>query len=131
VKKLAPSFDDWLKEAKESDNTDKCGMFLMHCGVVRASAKAKVRSGDDSVPPVKGMVFSYDQSKVDAAVEAAKALSGIFCVKVWLNSGELKTGDDIMRVLVGGDIRPNVTEALQYLVGRLKTECVSEYELYL
>ena len=33
-----------------------------------------------------------------------------------------------MFVLIGGDIRPHVVEALQYLVGRIKNECVSETE---
>ena len=37
-------------------------------------------------------------------------------------------GDDIMLVLVGGDIRPHVVDALQALVGKLKTECVTELE---
>ena len=33
-----------------------------------------------------------------------------------------------MRVLIGGDIRPHVVDALQSLVGRLKSECVTEQE---
>ena len=47
-------------------------------------------------------------------------MPGIYCVKAWLNEGELAVGDDIMLVLVGGDIRPHVVDALQALVGRLK-----------
>ena len=42
----------------------------------------------------------------------------------------MTVGDDIMYVLIGGDIRPHVVEALQYLVGRIKTECVTETELH-
>ena len=42
--------------------------------------------------------------------------------------GELAVGDDIMFVLVGGDIRPHVIGALQQLVGTLKNECVTELE---
>ncbi len=34
-----------------------------------------------------------------------------------------------MYVLIGGDIRPNVIDALQFLVGTIKDECVSEVEL--
>ena len=56
------------------------------------------------------------------------AMDGIFYVRAWLNEGELAVGDDIMFVLVGGDIRPHVIDALQHLVGRLKSECVSEVE---
>ena len=35
-----------------------------------------------------------------------------------------------MLVLVGGDIRPRVIDALQSLVGEIKSECVREEELY-
>ena len=49
-------------------------------------------------------------------------------MEVWLNEGELSVGDDIMYVLIGGDIRPHVVDALQYLVGRIKSECVTEEE---
>jgi molybdopterin synthase catalytic subunit len=57
-------------------------------------------------------------------------MDGVYYVRAWLNEGKLKIGDDIMCVLVGGDIRPHVVDALQYLVGRLKNECVTEKELY-
>ena len=74
------------------------------------------------------MLFRYDQAKVDAAIAGAYQLPGIYYIRVWLNEGELTVGDDIMYVLIGGDIRPHVVEALQYLVGRIKSECVSEEE---
>ena len=74
------------------------------------------------------MAFSYDRAKVDAAVDEARRLPGIGYVRVWLNEGELSVGDDIMLVLIGGDIRPRVIDALQQLVGTIKNECVSEIE---
>lgn len=129
-KKTPPSLDAWLKEAKADEMAAKCGMFLMHNGVVRESAKAKVRAGQEDAPDVIGMTFSYDAEKVDAAVDAALAMPGISLVKVWLNEGSLTVGDDIMFVLVGGDIRPHVIDALQSLVGEIKTHCVNEEEIY-
>ena len=39
-------------------------------------------------------------------------------------------GDDIMYVLIGGDIRPRVIDALNFLVGRIKSECVIEKEVF-
>ena len=64
-----------------------------------------------------------------AAIRAAEAMEGIRFVRVWLNEGELSVGDDIMYVLIAGDIRPRVVDALQTLVGTLKNECVTEEEL--
>ena len=127
---MVPSMDAWLSEAKSSEHAGKIGMYLTHNGVVRESAKALVRSGDESAKPVKGMIFSYEKEKVNAVVADAYNLPGIYYVKVWLNEGELKVGDDLMYVLVGGDIRPHVIAGLEYIVGRLKNECVTETELY-
>ena len=124
-----PSIDQWLKEAKAHESAAKIGMYLTHNGTVRQTAKARVRRGEDA-PDVTGMYFTYDQAKVDAAVEETYALDGIYYVKAWLNEGELTVGDDIMYVLIGGDIRPHVVDALQFLVGKLKNECVEETEIY-
>ena len=128
-KKLSPSMDAWMAEAKAHESAEKIGMYLTHNGIVRKSAKAKVRLGEDA-KDVTGMLFSYDQAKVDAAVEETYALDGIYYVKAWLNEGKLTVGDDIMYVLIGGDIRPHVVDALQFLVGKLKNECVEETEIY-
>lgn len=124
-----PSIEQWLREAKQQPNADQCGMYLFHNGVVRATAKAQVRHGEAS-PRVTGMRFSYDQNKVDAAVQRVQDMPGIFHVRAWLNSGTLQVGDDLMLLLVGGDIRPHVVDALQALLDELKSICVKEQEHY-
>lgn len=129
-KKESPSIDTWLKEAKAHESAPRIGMYLTHNGVVRQSAKAQVRLGEADAKPVIGMLFSYDQAAVDAIIAETYKMDGIYYIKVWLNEGELGVGDDIMYVLIGGDIRPHVVDALQYLVGRIKSECVAETELY-
>jgi molybdopterin synthase catalytic subunit len=128
MKKEPPSIDEWLKEAKADPAALQEGMFLVHNGVVRQTPKAKVRQGIDDGSLVKGMEFAYDGAKVDAAIAATYKMDGIFCVKVWLNEGQLELGEDIMYVLIGGDIRPHVVDALQFLVEKIKTECVTEFE---
>ncbi len=126
--KKVPSIDEWLKEAKSDPKASQTGMFLVHNGVVRETPKSKVREGVDDGSRVTGMLFSYDAGRVDAAVEEARKMEGIFYVKAWLNEGHLQVGDDIMLVLVGGDIRPNVINTLQHLVTKIKTQCVTEIE---
>lgn len=130
MKKTPPSVDLWLKEAKEHESAPKIGMYLTHNGTVRQSAKAKVRQGAEGTRNVSGMVFSYDSEKVDAVIAETYKMEGIYYIRVWLNEGELEMGDDIMYVLIGGDIRPRVIDALNYLVGRIKNECVVETEVY-
>ena len=129
MKKTPPSTDAWLREAKEHESAPKIGMYLTHNGIVRQTAKAKVRYGAEDTREVTGMIFSYDAEKVDAVIADTYKLDGIYYIKVWLNEGELGVGDDIMYVLIGGDIRPRVVDALNYLVGRIKDECVVETEL--
>ena len=120
--------DEWLRQAKAEQDAPENGMYLFHNGVVRRTAKAQVREGVQDAPEVTGMEFSYDKALLEGLVEATHQLPGIFYVRAWLNEGKLKVGDDIMYVLVGGDIRPHVVDALQYLVGRIKNECVTELE---
>lgn len=128
MKKLSPSIDEWLKEAKNDPAALQEGMFLVHNGVVRQTPKARVRQGIDDGSIVKGMEFAYDVVKADAAIAETYKMDGIFHVRVWLNEGQLELGDDIMYVLIGGDIRPHVVDALQFLVEKIKSECVTEIE---
>lgn len=128
MEKVSPSIDKWLKEAKADPAALQEGMFLVHNGIVRQTPKVKVRQGFDDGSSVKGMKFAYDAAKVDAAIAETNKMDGIFHVRVWLNEGKLKLGDDIMYVLIGGDIRPHVVDALQFLVGKIKSECVTEIE---
>ncbi len=126
----APSMDSWLAEAKKQPGSDECGMYLFHNGVVRKTARAKVRSGEADAPEVRKLFLSYDREKADAAVKNALAMPGIRYARVWINEGELDIGEDMMLVLVGGDIRPHVIEALQTLVGEIKNKCVTEREIF-
>ena len=130
MNKPSPSMDAWLQEAKQHPDAAKVGMYLTHNGVVRQTAKAKVRNDAPNTQQVIGMQFSYDAQKVNTVIADTYAMEGIYYVNVWLNEGTLNVGDDLMYVLIGGDIRPRVIDALQYLVSRVKNECVQEVELY-
>ena len=130
IDKEIPSMDLWLKEAKLHESAPNIGMYLTHNGVVRQSAKAKVRLNEENTLPVAAMDFSYDRNKVETVLAATLQMDGIYYLKVWLNEGRLQVGEDIMYILIGGDIRPHVVNALDYLLGRLKHECVTEREIY-
>lgn len=126
--KTPPSMDAWLREAKAAPDSGKVGMYLTHNGVVRATARTQVREGK-AQRAVTGMRFGYDKERAEAAVSEIRTWPGIFHVRIWLNEGELSVGDDLMYVLVGGDIRPHVIAALEALVAKLKEECVTEEEI--
>lgn len=116
-----PSLDAWLAAAKLEEDAAGVGMYLCHNGVVRSYS----RDGR----PVAAMDLSVDRVRLDEILETAALMEGVSVVRVWVNEGHLEVGDDIMYVLVGGDIRDNVFEALGALVRMIKTEVVKEAEI--
>lgn len=128
--KPEPSIDEWLKEAKASENAAQCGMWLTHNGVVRITPKAQVREGAEGLGEVAQVDFSYDAEGLAAAEAEALTWPGVYYVRTWLNEGVLNVGDSIMYVLIGADIRPRCVDALQKLVGKIKNELVVEKEIY-
>ncbi len=127
--KPEPNMNEWLAEAKASENAAKCGMILTHNGIVRITPKAQVREGVVDLGEIARVDFSYDEAALAAAVEEALMWEGIYFVKAWLNEGACAVGDSLMYVMIGGDIRPRVIEALQNLVGKIKAEIVIEKEI--
>ncbi len=116
-----PSLDAWLADIKAGGDIEGTGMYLVHNGVVRGHS----RDGR----PVTGMVLSVDRDLLAEIVESARLMEGVTHVRAWVNEGDLSVGDDIMYVLVAGDIREHVFEALQAFVRMIKTEVVTEVEL--
>jgi molybdopterin synthase catalytic subunit len=75
------------------------------------------------------MTLRTDAGRLDEALTEAATWPGVFAVRGWANEGELSVGDDIMKLLVAGDIREHVFAALQRLVSLMKTEVLMESEL--
>ncbi|MEL7667078.1 MAG: molybdenum cofactor biosynthesis protein MoaE [Actinomycetota bacterium] len=117
---VGPSLDVWLAEAKREASAADVGMYLCHNGVVRSYS----RDGR----PVIGMDLAVDRERLEELLTTARLMQGVSIVRAWINEGHLEVGDDIMYVLVGGDIRPNVIEALTALVSMIKSEVVTETE---
>lgn len=112
--------DQWISEIKKECPPDQLGMILTHNGIVRATSK----QGD----PVRAMMLSYDQASLDQVVHRFKSREGIADIRVWINQGQLKVGDDIMYVCVAGRFRRDVLPVFQELIGLIKTEIVKEEE---
>ena len=113
--------EGWMKEMKKACDPRSLGMILAHNGIVRATTK--------NGKPVKGMKLTYDKAKLESAMSACKTKDGIVDVRVWINEGELRIGDDIMNVCVAGRFRTDVLPALQDLLKTIKGEVVREEEI--
>ena len=116
----APDVNEWIRAVKAQPDAGGIGMILSHQGVVRGVS----RSGE----PVTGMDLAVDRERLEEVLAEAATWPGVVAVRAWVNEGELAVGDDIMKVLVAGDIREHVFGALQSLVALLKNEVVSEVE---
>jgi molybdopterin synthase catalytic subunit len=117
----APDLNEWCSEVAGQAGSEGIGMMLIHRGIVRGTS----RSGD----PVNGMILTRDSERLADIVEEARTWRGVLAVRAWVNEGTLRVGDEIMVVLVAGDIRDNVFAALQRLVSAIKTDVVSEQEI--
>jgi molybdopterin synthase catalytic subunit len=113
--------EEWLAEVKKKADPEGLGMVLVHNGVVRGTSKQG--------KPVGGMNLSYDEEKLRRLVSEQKRKDGIVDIKVWINRGKLKVGDDIMLVLVAGRFRTDVVPVFESLLSSIKGEIVNEREL--
>lgn len=134
--KPEPNLADWLAEAKQSENAHRIGMYLTHNGVVRATPRHIVRdlqtpgSAPARETDVLAVEFSYNEEGVARAIEEALTWDGVYYVRVWLNEGTVSVGESLMYVMIGADIRPHAIDALDKLVGHIKSDLVQEKEIY-
>jgi molybdopterin synthase catalytic subunit len=108
------NIEQMIKTLKGHSESSKMGMIASHLGLVRETSL----KGD----PVKGINIRFDPDKIDSIVKDAKEMTGIIEVLVDTCDGELQVGDEIMAVVVGGDIRDHVFPALIKTVARIKKE---------
>jgi molybdopterin synthase catalytic subunit len=113
--------DRWIEEIKQGANPEELGMILVHNGIVRATSK--------SGKPVHSMTLSYDHEKLASLIPMFKRRPGVIDVKVWINSGNLKVGDNIMFLLVAGRFRTDVLPVFEEFLSLIKNEIVTEKEI--
>ena len=101
--------------------SENVGMVLIHNGTVRGWAR-----GDHS--PVNQIEVIADQNKIDQICSEVEKMEGIFKVVIEAHSGLMQPGDDLLFLIVAGDIRENVKPALALLLDRVKAEAISKKE---
>lgn len=118
------SMDELIARIKAHPNFAKAGMILCHNGVVRgvdrAGAKGVQKLHVEVVPEKIGEILSWGET-----------LPGVVAVLAEALEGELNVGDDVLYVVVAGDIRENVLDAMRQILDRLKSEGFRKREVYL
>jgi len=101
---------------------ENVGMLLVHNGVVRAWSR-KDRSN------VSKIEVTPDYQKIEEIRKRFEKWPGIFKIIVHANEGILRPGDDLLFIIVAGDIRENVKPVLSDILDTLKSEAISKREI--
>jgi molybdopterin synthase catalytic subunit len=112
-----------LDEIKRHPDFPKVGMILCHNGVVRATA----RDGRK----VKGLKVAVDHAKLKQIIIEQSQKPGIVDIQVNIvENKDLAVGDDIMHLIVAGDIRENVISVLADALEAIKTSVTDKTEYF-
>jgi len=115
------SIANMLDEIKKHPDFENVGMILCHNGVVRATT----RDGRK----VTGLKVSVDHAKLEQLIIEQSQKPGIVDIQVNIvENKNLAVGDDIMHLMVAGDIRENVISVLKETLDAIKTTVTQKTE---
>lgn len=101
-----------IGKIRQRDDFHKVGMILCHNGVVRGTSR------DGS--PVRSVHVKADWGAINAIVAEQKTRPGIVEILVEVNEGLLNVGDDLLAIVVAGDIREHVIPVLTDALNAIK-----------
>lgn len=114
---------DMLQSIKSHPDYHRAGMVLCHNGVVRATS----RDGRK----VLGLSVAVNHDRLEAIITRARQTPGIVDVQVEIaEDRNLSVGDDVMVLIVAGDIRENVIRTLENTLNDIKTTVTSKTEYF-
>lgn len=101
---------------------DNVGMILIHNGVVRSWSR-----NDKS--QVIALEVQPDYDKIAELREEYLKRQGIFDIVIEARSGRFVPGDDLLFIIVAGDLRENIKPVLAELLDRVKAEAMHKNEI--
>ena len=113
-----------IETIKQHPHYDRAGMILCHNGVVRGTS----RDGRK----VSGLTVSVDHKQLLEVIEKYKKMPGIVEILVQIAEDKyLSTGDDVMFLVVAGDIRENVIKVISEAINDIKSTVTKKIEFFL
>ncbi|NLX19160.1 MAG: molybdenum cofactor biosynthesis protein [Desulfobulbus sp.] len=107
---------------KRSDFTDNVGMILIHNGTARNWSR-------NSRQEVIALETVVNDEKIAQLREEHLGRPGIYEIIIEARSGTFAPGDDLLFIIVAGDIRENIKPVLAELLDRIKSEAISKKEI--
>lgn len=115
--------DNLIAKIKARPDYDRVGMILCHNGVVRGFS----RNGRK----VTGLRVSVDRQKLAQLIGQQRARPGIVDIQVEIAADtDLSVGDDVMLLVVAGEIREQVIAVLSETLNAIKTTVTSKTECF-
>jgi molybdopterin synthase catalytic subunit len=109
---------------KRPDFNENVGMILIHNGTVRSWSRTDHRR-------VTVLETNVDQEKIEQLRLEYLEKNGIYEILVEARSGHFAPGDDLLFILVAGDLRENIKPVLAELLDRIKVDAVRKNEVVL
>ena len=109
-----------IDRIKSHPDYPKAGMILCHNGVVRGTS----RDGR----PVSGLTVAVDRKTLESILSAQRQRPGIIDILVEFREGSLNVGDDVMFIVVAGDLRDHVIPVLEDTLNAIKKRVVHKEE---
>ena len=112
-----------INRIKQHPDYGKVGMILCHNGVVRSTS----RDGRE----VTGLKVAVDHQTLEAVLKTHRRQPGIVDIQIAINEDKaLSVGDDVMVLVVAGDIRENVIRALSDTLNAVKSTVTRKEEYF-
>ncbi len=112
-----------INQIKKRPDFDKVGMVLAHNGVVRGTS----RDGRK----VSGLKVAVDHEKLEQILDKERQTPGILDIIIEIaEDRNLAVGDDVMVLVVAGDIRDTVIDVLKRTLNAVKTTVTSKTEFF-
>jgi len=112
-----------MAQVRKHPDFDKIGMILCHNGIVRATS----REGK----PVTGLRVQVDYDRLQDVISTHKQCEGILEILVEIaDEKDLAVGDDVMFLLVAGDIRDRVIPVLHDTLNDIKSTVTKKTEYF-
>ena len=112
-----------IDQVKSHPNYADVGMILCHNGVVRGTS----RDGRQ----VSGLALTVDRDALEAILAEQRQRPGIMEVLVEIRDGSLQVGDDLMFIVVAGDLRDRVIPVLEDTLNAIKRRVTRKTEHFL
>jgi len=117
------SLQGLIAKVKSHPNISKVGMILCHNGIVRDFSRVSGKK-------VRALSVQVDGAAIESAKSWALSQLGIVAVEIAALEGDFVAGDDLLYVVVAGDIRENVFNIMRELIEKIKTGCVHKTEIF-